>query len=196
MIHKHKPEAEDAKRRAKWIYWTSYSATFLPLLALWLGHAAPGGGGFFFFCLAAMLAGQIATWAVRRAGVSQEGLRSETIERDPRAALVPFLGKPPEFKSGEFWARGTRVDREGIEARDMMGGKRKRVLWRDVESCTFAAPLNAAGDYSHAGFVLQGSDKLPLLVMSSTQRDADKLLPAIRFYLRGEEPEQDAHRGC
>ena len=192
MIHRFKPETQDKKKRARQIYWATWaavSAGFLlggPLLAFWLGHQTPGWY-FSIGYLYIMLANAAAAVACRLARVSQEGETHEVIERDARAALVPFLGAPPEFDVKVMLWRQATVDREGIEATHT-DGKWRRVLWRDVESCTFSGERNALGHYTSATLTLQGSEELPLLQGATASHDADKILAAIRFYLRGESP--------
>ena len=185
-----RPDSEQAKKSARRIYWAAWigAASLLfvgPFFVLppdWLF------GWYFLFCN--FFFGPITEWlaegACRLAGVSQEGETHEVIERDARAALVPFLGAPPEFDVKVMLWRQATVDREGIETTHT-DGKWRRVLWRDVETCTFSGERNALGHYTSATLTLQGSHELPLLQLSSYPGDADRLLSAIHFYLRGED---------
>jgi hypothetical protein len=153
---------------------------------MWLGLGLPS----WYFALGIFhmaLAQGVATLACRAAGVSQEGLRYEVIERDARAALAPYISPAPEFEVKELWMRQVKVDPGGIEARHS-DGKWKRVEWREVETCTFTALRNAVGNYIAPSLTLQGSEELPLLQSTPATRDVEKLLEAIRFYLRAEEP--------
>ena len=184
-----RPDSEQAKKSAKRIYWAAwigaaallFVAPFFVLPPDWLF------GWYFLFCnfLFGPITEGLAEGACRLAGVSQEGETHELIERDARAALVPFLSEAPEFEIKKLWHR-LRVDREGISAKHT-DGKWKRVLWRDVEMCTLKRTLNVMGDCTSTTFTLQASHELPLLQFSSYPGDADRLLSAIRFYLRGED---------
>lgn len=193
MIHEHKPETENDRQHAKRIYWVAWIAAaallfvlpFFVLPSAWLLNWLLVFSGFLFWSIE-----WIAGKACQAAGVSQEGRTHGIIRRDARAALVPFLGVPPEFKIRSSFELGARVDRDGIEARDV-SGRRKRVAWREVEACTFCGIRDAKGDYKTTVFMLQGSQELPLLQFMPTAAQAEKLLAATRFYLRGESEESN-----
>lgn len=86
------------------------------------------------------------------------------------------------------------MNREGIEHKAALI-KLRRVLWRDVESCTFSTSRNAAGSQMPASLVLKGRVGTPLLNISVPEQQAAQLLPAIRFYLRGPESEESSQAG-
>ena len=190
MTHEFKPSqnlSRDRERRARRIYYTTWASVFGgfmlggPMLALTPGQPLPGW--YFGFAYLFMgLASQAATWACRRAGVSLESSPSQKIQRDPRAALVPFLSQAPEFELGHNLMQRARVDREGIES-----SRRHRVLWRDVVSCTSTSPRNAMGNALPVEITLHAHDGKALLHLAVSEEDAQRLLPAIGFYLCGED---------
>lgn len=191
MMIRHSPphDPEKSARLAKWIYNTVYSSVLigfwgvLPFGFLLPHHSLPE----WYFMMAITwlegIARGAATLACRLAGVSQEGRASESIMRSEGAALAPFLSQAPSFTVGSGPWQRVSVDREGIRK-----GK-KRVLWRDVASCGAISVHNAAGRALPIDIGLQGHDGKMLLHLSASQADATEILPAVRFYLRGEQAE-------
>ncbi len=201
MIHRYKPpsESEDKKKQARQIYWGTFAGTSLLFLAgLWAtldmdwADLVLSPGLLVLLYALWTLGDSVATWACRFAGVSQQGGKGGIIERDARAALSPYLSEAPTFEIKRGLGASLLVDREGIEFKRDASSKseRKRVLWREVQSCAFVTMRNVMGAHDSATLVLRDAQGRTLLHLSPTEEQMNQLLPAIRFYLRGEETEQ------
>ena len=179
-------EIEGDKKKAKRVYWWTWSSTLLAFIAggSVLGHVSGQHWMGQFNYIQIMLANFAAAHACRIAGVSMESQSTENIERDPRAALAPYLSEAPIFELGRGKSSLTNVDREGI-----CHGK-KRLLWRDVETCDVNQKRNAIGTLTTIIKINRlGKDKKKRLLIVTNEENAARLLPAIRFYLRGGENE-------
>ncbi len=198
MIHRYKPpsDSEDKAKQARRIYWCTYAGAGLLFMA---GVSAVLDVDWFVLLIPVWaFSDAVATWVLRSSSTSQQSCKGGIIERDARAALTPYLSEAPAFevKSGlslSTLGSSTLVSREGIEVKSVSG--RRRVLWRDVQSCAFVVLRNVRGSYSFATIVLRGNEGKTLLHLSPSEEQVDQLLPAIRFYLRGPNPEENPQPG-
>jgi hypothetical protein len=187
---KPKETKKTSERAAKWVYWTTFLGASLvlwglPFLVLPMELAI---GWFFLFQISGVyFADFFARSACEFAGISQAESRQETIERSAGAALAPFLSEAPEFDLGRAQKPRTRVDRDSISGYSS-GSKWMRIEWRDVGSCVVATRRDVFGNPSYCHIRLEGHQKFHTIFQAQlSHADAEKLLPAIRFYLRGEE---------
>ncbi len=190
MIHRYEPpsDSEDKTKRAI-IYGSTFIGTYLLFVVggaaslRWLG-IAPGHGVYALLFVFFVLSQFVADWVACRGLTSQASRTQEIIQRNAGAALAPFLSEAPVFDVPHLNGALGRVNREGLVYRP------RRVLWRDVESCTFIKSRDFMGRTCPTSIVLQDREGKTLLSIMPFEHQADLLLPAIRFYLRGEELEQ------
>ncbi len=188
-------DPEKAKQWISRIYWTVVVSTLLlPLLLLelarlWLRLPVISSISSLGCTILGYSASSFAAHICRRMGISRKSEHRETIRRDPGAVAATSPGEFPVLSVGRPDKRGdpcARINGEGMERRRWRGGP-LFVAWHDVEWCTCDTSRDVAGYQNPAWLKLWDRDKKVLLQLRVNDKQAASVLPAIRFYLCGED---------